>query len=165
MNRKEFIHAGLLTGGAALLGCGSLSAQEKPAVFTAEQIDEFVGAAHRDLDETRRILDANPLILNCANQRAKGDFETALGGASHMGRKDIADLLVERGARADLFNLAFLGFTDFVKQMVDRSPQYLRSYGPHGFTLLHHAKVGKQTGLAGWLQERGLEEGRIDVFS
>ena len=165
MNRKQFIHAGLLTGGAALLGSGPISAQAESTVFSAEQIDEFVSAAHGDFRRTKKILDENPLILNCASQLAKGDFETALGGASHMGRRDIADLLVEKGARTDLFNLTFLGFNDFVKELVTRSPQYLRSYGPHGFTLLHHAKVGKHVDLANWLQGRGLEEDLIEVFA
>jgi hypothetical protein len=82
-----------------------------------------------------------------------------------MGRRDIADLLVGAGARTDIFNLAFLGFADFVKELVTRSPQYLQSYGPHGFTLLHHARVGEHPGLATWLQERGLEDDLIEVFT
>ena len=164
MNRKQFIHTGLLTGGAVFLGCGPVSAQTESTLFSAEEINEFVSAAHGDFGKTKRILDRTPLILNCASQLAKGDFETALGGASHMGRRDIADLLVERGARTDLFNLTFLGFTDFVKELIIRSPQYLRSYGPHGFTLLHHAKVGEHTDFANWLQDQGLEEDLIEVF-
>jgi len=76
-----------------------------------------------------------------------------------------ADVRREIGARTDLFNLTFLGFSDFVKELVTRSPQYLRSYGPHGFTLLHHAKVGKHVDLASWLQGRGLEEDLIEVFA
>ncbi len=82
-----------------------------------------------------------------------------------MGRRDIADLLVEKGARTDLFSLTFLGFDDFVKAQVTHSPQYLKSYGPHGFTLLHHAKVGRHVNLASWLQGRGLEEDLIEVFA
>jgi ankyrin repeat protein len=96
---------------------------------------------------------------------AKGDFETALGGASHMGLKDIADLLVSHGARMDIFNFTFLGFTDFVKELLDKQPQLLNSYGPHGFTLLHHAKVGGHTVFASWLKEQGLiKEIFDDIF-
>ena len=165
MNRKQFLQAGLFAGGAALLGAGRVAAQSSGDPFSADQITEFVFAAHSDLEKTTKIADETPLILNCANQLAKGDFETALGGASHMGRRDIADALVARGARMDLFNLAFLGFDTFVEEMVTRSPQYLRAYGPHGFTLLHHAKVGKREKLASWLQKKGLTEDHIKVFS
>ena len=56
MNRKQFIHAGLVTGGAALLGCGPISAQAESTVFSAEQIDEFVSAAHGDFRRTKKIL-------------------------------------------------------------------------------------------------------------
>ena len=162
MNRKQFLRTSLVAGGAAVIGRAALAA---PTTFSAEQIDEFVGAAHNDVDETRKIVEKYPLILNCTSQRARGDFETALGGASHMGRRDIADLLVAKGARSDIFNLAFLGHDDFVKSLVKASPQYLTSYGPHGFTLLHHAKVGKRDDLADWLQEQGLKETHFKVFS
>ena len=60
--------------------------------------------------KTKKIVYAKRLLLNFANQFKKGDFETAVGGASHMGRKDIADMLVGRFARLDIFNLTFLGY-------------------------------------------------------
>jgi len=44
-----------------------------------------------DFEATKKIIEAQPLLLNCTNQSKKGDIETALGGASHMGRKDKAD--------------------------------------------------------------------------
>jgi len=34
-----------------------------------------------------------------------------------MGRRDIADLLVSKGARLDIFNYTFLGNDDFVKKI------------------------------------------------
>ena len=127
-------------------------------VFEPELIREFVFAAHKSLDETRKIIEKYPLLLNCTNQAKKGDFETAVGGASHMGRRDIADLLVAKGARLDIFNYAFLGYDDFVKKLITDHPQLLNAPGPHGFTLLHHAKVGNRNELTDWLQSQGLTE-------
>ena len=161
MNRKEFLRASALTGGSLFLLSGRADGSE-PSLFDGGEIDEFVGAAHGSLEDTRKILEAKPLILNCASQLAKGDFETALGGASHMGRRDIADLLVAGGARMDIFNLTFLGFTGFVKDLIGKHPQLLTSYGPHGFTLLHHAKVGGHSAFASWLEEQGLESEIFD---
>ena len=162
MDRKKFIQRGLLLGGSALLAPNLVQANyHNESLFNSDEINEFVSAAHNDADKTRKMVDQNPLILNCASQISRGDFETAIGGASHMGRKDIADILVERGARLDIFNLTFLGYTDVVTKLIESSPNYLRSYGPHGFTLLHHAKMGKHQAFADWLENKGLNE---DIF-
>ena len=162
MDRKRFIRHSIYLGTSAMLVPKLIQAKtEKDSLFNKDEIDEFVLAAHRDADKTKKMVDHNPLILNCASQYVRGDFETAIGGASHMGRKDIADILVERGARLDIFNLTFLGFPDVVKKLIETSPNYLTAYGPHGFTLLHHAKVGKHQDFADWLQDQGLEQ---DIF-
>ena len=161
MDRKTFIRQNLVFGGATLALPSFVSAQVAPEqtdLLNQELILEFVFAAHKSLDETRKILDKYPLLLNSTSQFKKGDFETAVGGASHMGRRDIADFLVSRGARLDIFNYAFLGYDEFVKQWVTDYPQFLNAPGPHGFTLLHHAEVGKRKDLASWLQTKGLTQ-------
>ena len=160
MNRKEFMHAGLALSGLAVLPAALGNTQKD--IFEAEQIHEFVSAAHGDLAKTKKILQENPLIINCANQFNKGDFETALGGASHMGRNDIADFLIEKGARLDMFSMTFLGYTDFVRALIGKLPHYLTAPGPHGFTLLHHANVGKNEKFADWLKKKGLNETRFE---
>ncbi len=136
--------------------------QEKKDLFTSELILDFVFAAHKSLETTKKILEEHPLLLNCTSQFTKGDFETAVGGASHMGRKDIATYLVSKGARLDIFNLAFLGFDDIVKQMITEHPHLLYAPGPHGFNLLHHAQVGKHAELVAWLQSKGLKKARFE---
>lgn len=159
MKRNTFIKSTLATLGGITLFTPRLFARTKEnEIFSAEEIRDLVFAAHKDFEETKRIIEAKPLLLNCANQGKKGDFETALGGASHMGRRDIADFLIAKGARMDIFNHAFLGHTELVKQMVITYPQLLKSPGPHGFTLLHHAKVGEHKELMAWLEEKGLKE-------
>ena len=163
MNRKKFLKNSGFAAGSLLIPF-SYNKEIAPRLFQAEEIDEFVGAAHSSLEQTKKIIEAKPLILNCASQIAKGDFETAIGGASHMGRKDIADLLVSHGARMDIFNYTFLGFTDFVKDLLKKHPHLLNSYGPHGFTLLHHAKVGEHTDFANWLMEEGLIKDIFDTL-
>ncbi|MGB5818396.1 MAG: hypothetical protein WBG90_02850 [Saonia sp.] len=161
MDRKTFITKNIALGGMALTAPTFLFAnahQNPQEPFDKELIWEFVLKAHNSLEDTKRIIETYPLLLNCANQTKKGDFETAVGGASHMGRRDIADLLVARGARLDIFNYAFLGYDDFIKKLVSDYPQLLNAPGPHGFTLLHHAEVGERTALAAWLRSKGLTE-------
>lgn len=164
MDRKKFLRQNLFLGGSMVLAPGTLLAKEstnQKVVFSGELILEFVLAAHKSFDETKKILEKHPLLLNCTSQFKKGDFETAVGGASHMGRRDIVDYLVGKGARLDIFNYAFLGYDDFIKKIVTDYPHLLNSYGPHGFTLLHHAQVGKRTELVEWLQSKGLTEKMI----
>jgi len=157
MNRKTFLKNGLLLGGTVgftpLLG-----AIKAVSLFDHLEIQEFVIAAHKDFEATKKIVETKPLLLNCANQAKKGDFETAMGGACHMGRKDIADLLLSKGARLDIFNLVFLGYHNLVKQLIKDFPHLLHAPGPHGFTLLHHAKVGDHKEMATWLEEQGLNK-------
>ena len=144
--------------GGTILTSGHLLAQEERPLFTKEDIYEFVAAAHNDLDKVKELYEKQPLILNCTNQIRRGDFETAMGGASHMGRKDIADFLLSKGARMDIFSYTFLGYEDFVKQQIEAFPHLLHSSGPHGFTLLHHAKVGGHENLMDWIKEKGVTE-------
>src|SRR5438309_1041064 len=73
-----------------------------------DSVNQFVIAAHRDLDRVREMLQAQPALVNATWDWGAGDWETALGGASHMGRRDIATFLLERGARLDLFAAAML---------------------------------------------------------
>ena len=160
MNRKKFISQGGLLGVAAFTTPSMFT--QTDTTFDLEQIKELVFAAHNDFDKTKTILDKNPLLLNCANQPQKGDFETSMGAAAHMGRTDIADLLVQKGARLDIFSLTFLGHVDFVKQFISLSPQYLKAPGPHGFSLLHHARMGKHSDFEKWLIDQGLEDDRFD---
>ncbi len=157
MKRSTFLKKGLLASGA-VIATGHLMAQEGRPLFTKEDIYDFVAAAHNDLNKVMELYEKQPLILNCTNQIRRGDFETAMGGASHMGRKDIADFLLSKGARMDIFSYAFLGYDDFVKQQIETFPHLLHSPGPHGFTLLHHAKVGDRKDLMDWIKEKGLTE-------
>jgi hypothetical protein len=71
-----------------------------------------------------------------------GDWETGLGGASHMGRRDIAEFLLEKGARIDLFCAAMLGQLEAVKAFLALQPKLIDAKGPHGLTLHFHAQVG-----------------------
>lgn len=156
MDRKNFLQTGLASAGCILFTSSVSLFQDNKELFTKDEIYEFVLAAHRDLEATRKIVESKPLILNCANQSKKGDFETAIGGASHMGRKDIAELLQSKGARLDIFSMTFLGYESIVRQLIEMQPNLLKAPGPHGFSLLHHAEVGKHEGMAEWLQEKGL---------
>ena len=105
-------------------------------------VADFVVYAHSDPAMTSRLLDKEPALVNATMDWGGGDWESGLGGASHMGRRDIVSVLLERGARPDLFCAAMLGMTDTVRAFLTLQPKLIDARGPHGFTLHFHAQVG-----------------------
>ncbi|MBB6050824.1 ankyrin repeat domain-containing protein [Armatimonas rosea] len=103
---------------------------------------DFIIYAHSDLDMVKKLLEKEPALLNATIDWGGGDWETGLGGASHMGRRDIVEFLLERGARPDLFCATMLGQLETVKAFLTLQPKMIDTKGPHGFTLHWHAQVG-----------------------
>ena len=105
-------------------------------------VGEFVGRAHMDPGRVSELATAYPTVINAAFDWGNGDFETALGAAAHSGRRDIVEFLLSRGARIDLFAAAFLGRLSLVRAWLHEMPAALHHTGPHGISLLEHAKKG-----------------------
>ena len=154
---------------AGLLSASAASAQEKPVVSTDGPVEaplvrdypapgfkpnwrkpqvnrqmaqDFVIYAHSDIEMVKKLLDKEPGLINATVDWGAGDWESGLNGASHMGQREIVMLLLERGARPDIFCAAMLGQLDFVKAMLTLQPKLIDAKGPHGFTLHFHAQVG-----------------------
>jgi len=121
--------------------------ETKPAL-ESKLVQEFVGNAHGDLDRVKELLAQEPALINATWDWGEGDFETALGAASHMGRKDIANFLLEHGARLDIFAAAMLGKLDIVKAALTAYPDALKTPGPHGIPLIVHAQQGGEDAVA-----------------
>jgi hypothetical protein len=90
----------------------------------------------------KKLLDGEPALLNATMDWGHGDWETGLGGASHMGRRDIVEFLLEKGARIDIFCAAMMGQLEAVESFLALQPRLIDAKGPHGFTLHFHAQVG-----------------------
>jgi hypothetical protein len=110
--------------------------------LAAALVNEFVGKAHGDLDRVRQLLEQHPALVNAAWDWGNGDWETGLGAAAHVGRRDIALYLIENGARMDIFAAAMLGYLDVVRATLEAVPQARTWRGPHGIALLAHAEAG-----------------------
>jgi ankyrin repeat protein len=116
-------------------------------------VREFVIAGHGNLDRTRELLEKTPALINAAWDWGGGDWETALGGASHMGNKAIADFLLAKGARMDVFCAAATGRIEIVKAFLADEPKVIDLKGPHGIPLLRHAEMGKQEAVVELLRK------------
>ena len=121
--------------------------ETKPALEST-LVNEFVAKAHGDLNRVTELLTQEPALVNATWDWGGGDFETALGAASHMGNKAIANFLLENGARIDIFAAAMLGKLDIVKAALTAYPDALDIPGPHGIPLLDHAEVGGEDAKA-----------------
>ena len=115
---------------------------ERPPALDPEVVEAFVAKAHGDLDYVRSALVAEPGLLNAAWDWGGGDWETALGAAGHMGRRDIAEFLLGAGARIDVYVAAMLGDVATVQAILDAHPEARDAPGPHGIPLRAHAEAG-----------------------
>jgi len=113
----------------------------KPAL-KPEVVQEFVAKAHADLARVTELLTHEPALVNAAWDWGGGDWETGLGAAAHMGRRDIALCLLDHGARLDLFAAVMLGKLETVQAVLKDFPDARTVKGPHGIPLLDHAHAG-----------------------
>ena len=58
--------------------------------------------------------------------------------------EDIAEFLLEKGARLDLFAAAMLGKLEIVRAALEAFPEAIHTPGPHGIPLIAHARAGGQ---------------------
>ena len=161
ISRRGFIYSSTGSLAVASLAGVALAQEQYPATqpqkaarkdkgppIAPELVREFVGAGHAKLDRCKEMLEQYPTIVNACWDWGGGDYETALGGASHMGRPDIANFLIEKGARMDVFAAAMLGKLEVVKAACAAFPNTRDVPGPHGITLLEHARKGGEPARA-----------------
>jgi hypothetical protein len=145
-----------LTSGLSALGVSALATRawgQSPAsplpsasdVFPGQDpalVREAVGVSHRDLKRVRELVERQPALARAGIDWGFGDWEACLDAASHTGNKAIAEFLLANGARPTLFSAAMMGQLDVVKAFVAARPGVQRNLGPHGLTLMWHAKQG-----------------------
>lgn len=160
--RRKFITASILGAGSffipKILNSANLMDEKQP--ISGDLVKEFVIAGHGDLPKVKEMLAARPGLLNAAWDWKEGDFETAIGGAGHIGDTEVANYLISQGARIDIFVASMLGKLDLVKAFGESFPEMLHSKGPHGLSLMHHAKKGGDNALAvmDYLKSKGISE-------
>lgn len=155
ISRRALFQVSLPLGAAAVLGGRAWSVAAATDVPIPEYfprmsdlaVREMVGVAHFDLDRVKLLLETRPALANAAWDWGFGDWETAIGAASHMGRRDIAEVLLASGARPDLFTHAMLGNLGAVRAIIETRPGSQSALGPHGITLLSHARAGKEAAV------------------
>jgi len=124
------------------------AAVEEPAaadVFPIQAqalVREMVIVSHGNFKRVRELVDAHPSLAEAAIDWGFGDWENALGAASHTGNRDIAEYLIANGARPTIFSATMLGQLSVVKAFIEAQPGAQRIPGPHSISLLAHANAG-----------------------
>jgi hypothetical protein len=103
-------------------------------------VSGIVGASHGNFDKVKELVGKRPELAGASWDWGFGDWETALGAASHVGRRDIAEFLISNGARPDIFTYTMMGMLKSVQEIIETVPGIQSHTGPHGITLLQHGK-------------------------
>jgi hypothetical protein len=161
INRRKFLTGSLAS--TAVLAASRLVAEEAAKSTTApairpepqrgarqdlEVVQAFVRAGHSNLERVKEMLAQDPKLVFASWDWGGGDWETALGGASHLGNRDCARYLLAQGARIDAFCAAMLGERAVVAELVAANPSVVTAKGPHGYTLLYHAAISGDVTMA-----------------
>jgi ankyrin repeat protein len=116
-------------------------------------VQECVGNAHANLERVRELVEEHPELVEA---RAPWN-ETAVEAATQMGRRDIIEYLVSRGAPVDFFTACVLGRTDQVLAELHSDPARARARGVHDLPVLYFAGIGGQLEVAELLLRHGAD--------
>jgi ankyrin repeat protein len=159
-HRRGFLVSGLAASATivttrVLAADVGASAEKPPAEVTRksgrqdlDMVFAFVRAGHNDLARVKQMVEQEPRLVVAAWDWGGGDWETALGGASHTGHREIAEYLLSQGARIDAFCAAMLRERAVVAALLAANPTVATTKGPHGFTLLYHAAISGEVPIA-----------------
>jgi ankyrin repeat protein len=163
LNRRAVLSLGVAASAAAAVPYASAQQSDvqpirpepkRGARQDLELVRSFVGAGHKDANiaQVKELLDRDPKLVFASHDWGEGDWETALGGASHTGSREMARYLLSRGARIDSFCAAMLAERDVLAALVAANPSVATSRGPHGYTLLYHVATGGDVVMADLLK-------------
>jgi hypothetical protein len=140
--RTSRLSAGMLESETSSPGSERMIISDVFPAHPPELAREMVTVAHFDLQRVKELVGARQSLAKAAWDWGFGDWETALGAASHMGNRPIAEYLISQGAPPSLFSAVMLGQLEAVKTLVAAAPGVERVRGPHSISLLAHARMG-----------------------
>lgn len=126
------------------------------AELTQEEIRAFVIPAHGNLAKVKEMLAADPRLLNACYEEWQ---ETALGAASHVGNRPIAEFLLSQGSPLTICTAAMLGRIEDVRAFLEGDPSLANSSGAHGISVLYHAALSGETAVSDLLIAYGNRQG------
>ncbi len=117
----------------------------------SKQQEFFSEIASGHLDNVREALSADQSLVNARNESGISAVLFSL----YNGKNEIARLLIDRGARLDLFEAAASGTQERVEQLLHKDPGTINSYSPDGWTALHLAVFFGRVNIVHFLLSKG----------
>ena len=115
--------------------------------------DVFAAVGLGDRDRLKALLEERPDLVNARNE--EGD--SLLLAAAYSGRKDLFELLLEKGAGVNVFEASALGLSDRVGEFLGAEPSLANSYSHDGWTPLHLASFFGRKDVASVLLAHGAD--------
>jgi ankyrin repeat protein len=106
-----------------------------------------------DLDGIKALLTGDPTLVDAKTDAGVSAILTAV----YQGRRDVANLLVARGATLTLFEAAAAGEVERAERLLDADAEAIGAYGADGWTPLHLAAFFGHHRLAELLLDRGAD--------
>jgi ankyrin repeat protein len=102
------------------------------------RVNAFVGAGHGNRPKVDEMLTAHPTLLSLPSTLT----ELAVEGAAHVGNRDLALYLVEKGSPLSLSTACMLGRTDRVAFLLEEEPKRIHERAAHDFPLIWYPVLG-----------------------
>src|SRR5258708_21002786 len=116
-------------------------------------VDLFAAVRAGDAASVARMVELEPALLQARNEQGV----SAVLMACYMGRKEIRDLLIQRGAILQLHEAAAAGNLSRVKELVEGKPDLAKSYSPDGFPVMALAAAFGHEDVARYLHGKGAD--------
>ena len=115
--------------------------------------DVFAAVGLGDRDRLKALLEERPDLVNARNEAG----DSLLLAAAYSGRKDLFELLLEKGAGVNVFEASALGLSDRVGEFLGAEPSLANSYSHDGWTPLHLASFFGREDVASVLLAHGAD--------
>jgi ankyrin repeat protein len=125
------------------------TAEAAPSAGSEQEILQAVKSG--DLARVGQLLDADPSLASARGENG----ESLILLATYYGRPEVTRLLLERGARPDIFEACAAGQWVRVVELLDRQPELVDAVAPDGFTPLGLAAFFRHASIVRTLLERG----------
>jgi ankyrin repeat protein len=109
------------------------------SAFSIIERTRVVGVSHGGLDALRVAVGRNPSLAHSVAMTT----ESAVEAGAHMGRPDIVDFLLDRGAAYSLPTAVMRNDLARARVLLDEDPLRIHERGPHDFALLWYPVIGK----------------------
>lgn len=110
------------------------------SAFSVTARGRVVGQAHSDLDAVRQAVSRHPELVHAVATTTEGAVEAG----AHMGRGDMVDFLLDRGAPYSLPTAVMRNDLKRARALLEEDALRVNERGPHDFALLWYPVIGHE---------------------